>query len=380
MPGEKWNTAIKIRLYPSPEQAELMEKTFGCCRWLWNHILADVQEFYAAADLHFIPTPAHYKKEAPFLREVDSQPLCTVHQNLRRAFLDFFRNPGAFQYPQFKMKKSGKDSFTVYCRQYRTGPSIRLLGNGLQMPKLGFIKAAVHRKPLHWWDLRMVTVSRTATGKYFASVIFAYQAKKQEAVEPTQKTTLGLNHSISSLYVDSEGRRPEMPSWKRPQKKLAEMQRKLSRMQKGSRNYQEQQQKIRLLHEHIANQRRDFIHKESRRIANAWDAVCVRDADLNGLAQKLKGAKVMASGFGMFRDCLRYKLQRQGKACITVDRYTPTAKTCHECGFVHEGLGQREKIWTCPHCGAALSREVNAARNLRDMGLFQYKSKETSAA
>ena len=380
MPGEKWNTAIKIRLYPSPEQAELMEKTFGCCRWLWNHILADVQEFYAATDLQFIPTPAHYKKEAPFLREVDSQPLCTVHQNLRRAFLDFFRNPGAFQYPQFKTKKSGKDSFTVYCRQYRTGPSIRLLGNGLQMPKLGFIKAAVHRKPLHWWDLRMVTVSRTATGKYFASVIFAYQAKEKEAVEPTQKTTLGLNHSISSLYVDSEGRRPEMPSWKRPQKKLAEMQRKLSRMQKGSRNYQEQQQKIRLLHEHIANQRRDFIHKESRRIANAWDAVCVRDADLNGLAQKLKGAKVMASGFGMFRDCLRYKLQRQGKACITVDRYTPTAKTCHECGFVHEGLGQREKIWTCPHCGAALSREVNAARNLRDMGLFQYKSKETSAA
>jgi putative transposase len=380
MPGEKWNTAIKIRLYPSPEQAELMEKTFGCCRWLWNHILADVQEFYAATDLQFIPTPAHYKKEAPFLREVDSQPLCTVHQNLRRAFLDFFRNPGAFQYPQFKTKKSGKDSFTVYCRQYRTGPSIRLLGNGLQMPKLGFIKAAVHRKPLHWWDLRMVTVSRTAAGKYFASVIFAYQAKKQEAVEPTQKTTLGLNHSISSLYVDSEGRRPEMPSWKQPQKKLAEMQRKLSRMQKGSRNYQEQQQKIRLLHEHIANQRRDFIHKESRRIANAWDAVCVRDADLNDLAQKLKGAKVMASGFGMFRDCLRYKLQRQGKACITVDRYTPTAKTCHECGFVHEGLGQREKIWTCPHCGAALSREVNAARNLRDMGLFQYKSKETSAA
>ncbi len=380
MPGEKWNTAIKIRLYPSPEQAELMEKTFGCCRWLWNHILADVQEFYAATDLQFIPTPAHYKKEAPFLREVDSQPLCTVHQNLRRAFLDFFRNPGAFQYPQFKTKKSGKDSFTVYCRQYRTGPSIRLLGNGLQMPKLGFIKAAVHRKPLHWWDLRMVTVSRTATGKYFASVIFAYQAKKQEAVEPTQKTTLGLNHSISSLYVDSEGRRPEMPSWKKPQKKLAEMQRKLSRMQKGSRNYQEQQQKIRLLHEHIANQRRDFIHKESRRIANAWDAVCVRDADLNDLAKKLKGAKVMASGFGMFRDCLRYKLQRQGKACITVDRYTPTAKTCHECGFVHEGLGQREKIWTCPHCGAALSREVNAARNLRDMGLFQYKSKETSAA
>ena len=380
MPGQTWNTAIKIRLYPSPEQAELIEKTFGCCRWLWNHMLADVQEFYAATDLQFIPTPAHYKKEAPFLREIDSQPLCTVHQNLRRAFLDFFRNPAAFQYPQFKTKKSGKDSFTVYCRQYRTGPSIRLLGNGLQMPKLGFIKAFVHRKPLHWWDLRMVTVSRTASGKYFASVIFAYQAKEQKNVVPAQETTLGLNHSISSLYVDSEGYRPEFFSWKRSQEKLAEMQRKLSRMQRGSKNYQEQLQKIRLMHEHIANQRRDFIHKESRRIANAWNAVCVRDADLNGLARKLKGANVMDGGFGMFRDCLRYKLLRQGRTFIAVSRYAPTAKTCHECRFVHEGLGPREKIWTCPHCGAVLSREVNAARNLRDMGLLQYQSRETGAA
>ena len=370
MPGEKWNTAIKIRLYPSPEQAELMEKTFGCCRWLWNHILADVQEFYAAADLHFIPTPAHYKKEAPFLREVDSQPLCTVHQNLRRAFLDFFRNPVAFQYPQFKTKKSGKDSFTVYCRQYRTGPSIRLLGNGLQMPKLGFIKAAVHRKPLHWWDLRMVTVSRTATGKYFASVIFAYQAKKQEAVEPTQKTTLGLNHSISSFYVDSEGQRPEMPSWKKPQKKLAEMQRKLSRMQKGSRNYQEQQQKIRLMHEHIANQRRDFIHKESRRIANAWNAVCMRDDNLEEFRKKLPYGSL--AGFGMFRECLRYKLERQGKPLVLVDRYVPTTRTCSACGLVREAVGYRENTWTCPKCGTVHSREVNAAKNIKAQGLAQF--------
>lgn len=107
-------TAIKLRLYPTPEQAELMEKTFGCCRYLWNQMLSDVQEFYAAADVHYIPTPAHYKNGAPFLREVDSQPLCTVHQNLRKAFLEFFRNPAAFSYPRFKTKKSGRDSFTVY--------------------------------------------------------------------------------------------------------------------------------------------------------------------------------------------------------------------------------------------------------------------------
>ncbi len=113
----KQYTTIKLRLHPTPEQAEQMEKTFGCCRYLWNRMLADTAEFYAATGLQYIPTPAHYKKEAPFLREVDSQPLCTVHQNLRQAFLDFFRNPSAFRHPQFKTKKARRDSFTVYCRQ-----------------------------------------------------------------------------------------------------------------------------------------------------------------------------------------------------------------------------------------------------------------------
>ncbi|MBD5133229.1 MAG: helix-turn-helix domain-containing protein, partial [Clostridiales bacterium] len=111
---ETQHTVIKFRLHPTEEQAELIEKTFGCCRWLWNQMLSDVQEFYAATDEHYIPTPARYKKEAPFLKEVDSQPLCTVHQNLRKAFLDFFRAPSRFGCPQFKTKKARKDSFTVY--------------------------------------------------------------------------------------------------------------------------------------------------------------------------------------------------------------------------------------------------------------------------
>ena len=170
-------TTLKVRLYPSLEQAELFEKTFGCCRWLWNRMLSDTEEFYAATDLQYIPTPAHYKKEAPFLREVDSQPLCTVHQNLRQAFLAFFRNPGAFHRPQFKTKKARRDSFTVYCRQYRTGPSVRLIGDGLQMPKLGLINARVYRKPLHWWKLKSVTVTKSRSGKYFASIVFGYEAK-----------------------------------------------------------------------------------------------------------------------------------------------------------------------------------------------------------
>lgn len=368
----KQYTTIKLRLHPSAEQAVLMEKTFGCCRWLWNRMLVDAGEFYAASDMQYIPTPAHYKKEAPFLREVDSQPLCCVHQNLRQAFLDFFRNPGVFQYPRFKAKKDRRDAFTVYCRQYRTGPSIRLLERGIRMPKLGLVPATVHRRPLHWWQLRSVTVTKSRSGKYFCSIVFGYEVKPPVAAAPAPERTLGLQYSPARFYVDSEGGSPVLPDLAKSKEKLARLQSGLSRMEPGSRHYQEQLKKIRLQHEHIANQRKDFIHKESRRIANAWEAVCVRDLDLRELSRK--PIVVTDAGFGMFRECLRYKLERQGRACVTVDRYAPTARTCHVCGYVSGEPADRR--WTCPACGAELSREVNAARNIRDFGLREISGLE----
>lgn len=373
---------IKVRLYPNREQTELLEKTFGSCRYLWNQMLADVQEFYAATDIHYIPTPAKYKREAPFLAEVDSQALCAVHQNLRKAFMDFFRAPKRYSYPQYKTKKAQKDSFTVYCRAYHRGPSIVLTDNGIRMPKIGCIKAKLHRKPECDWQLRSVTVSKTKSGKYFCSIVFRSEELKAPQIIPTKERTIGLNHSLLHFYVDSEGNSIDVPdSIRRTKGKLVRMQQKLCRMDNGSRNYVEQTQKIRLLQEHIANQRKDFIHKESRRITNAWDAVCVRETDLVKLSQKVKGMNVMGSGFGVFRECLKYKLTRQGKSFIVIDQYTPTAKTCHECGFVYEALTAREREWTCPNCSTTHFREVNAAQNIRDWGLEQFRKQhqETSA-
>ncbi len=376
--GDMRYTVIKLRLHPTQEQAELLEKTFGCCRWLWNRMLSDTEEFYAATDLHYIPTPARYKKEAPFLREVDSQPLCCVHQNLRQAYLDFFRNPAAFGPPRFKTKKARRDSFTVYCRQYRTGPSIYLTKSGLQMPKAGLIPATIHRRPRQGWLLRYVTVSKSRSGKYFASIAFGYEVEAPARVTPTAERTLGLNQSLSRFYVDSGGNSPELPALEKSMEKLARIQRRLSRMEPGSGNYREQLQKLRLQYEHIANQRRDFIHKESRRIANAWDAVCVRQSDLGELPRAVRSGA--GPGFGMFRACLKYKLERQGKWYVAVDSYAPVAKVCHACGRVNEALAPRERVWTCPHCGASVTREVNTAQNLRDMGLAQLQSKANSVA
>ena len=369
-------TVIKVRLHPTAEQADLIEKTFGSCRYLWNKMLTDVQEFYAATDLHYVPTPACYKKEAPFLKEVDSQALCAVHQNLRKAFLDFFRNPSAFQYPKFKTKKAQKDSFTVYCRPYHTGPSIRITESGIQMPKLGVLPANLYRKPPLNASLRFVTVTKTKSGKYFCSITFGCKTKKPAEIVPAPERTLGLNYSLTRFYVDSEGGSPEQPQLAKSSGKLAKMQRKLSRMEHGSKNYEKQLQKVRLQYEHIANQRRDFIHKESRRIANAWDAVCVREDDLRDLAGIAVQENPAGIGFGAFRECLRYKLAHQGKQLLVVDRYFPSTRLCGQCGRVSaEGISPKLRTWVCPACGARLSREVNAAQNIKAQGLAQYAGK-----
>ena len=363
-------TTLQFRLHPAPDQTLLLEKTFGCCRWLWNHMLADAQEFYAATGLQHIPTPACYKGEAPFLREVDSQPLCTVHQQLRRAYLDFFRNPEAFGPPRFKTKKARKDSFTVYCRQYRTGPSIRLTDRGLQMPKLGLVPARVYRKPKPGWNLRLVTIRKTRSGKYFCAISYdmGLPAPAPRPL-PGPEETLGLHFSPARFYTDSKGQSPALPPL--GTEKLRRLQSRLARLEPGSRNYREQLQKIRLQQEHIANQRKDFAHQESRRIANAWEAVCLRETDLAALSERWGGGRVKERAFGRFRDCLRYKLERQGKRYVTVEPYAPAARTCQCCGAENKDLAPGKKLWRCPACGAELDRDANTARNLRDMGLAQ---------
>ena len=369
------NTTIKVRLDPTPEQAERFEKTFGCCRYLWNQMLADEERFYSETGAHFLPTPAKYKKDAPFLKEVDSGALVTVHQDLRKAFQHFFDDPVNYRHPVYKRKKSCKNSYTIYCKYYSAGngSNLYLTESGIRLPKMGVVRARLYRKPLHWWTLKTATISRTPSGKYFCSLMFEYPVKEPKAVLPTQETTLGLNFSLSHFYTDSNGYQANPPRWlAKSSQKLKRLQQKISRSQPGSRNREELLQKLRLLHEHIANQRKDFIHKESRRIANAWDAVCVKDTDLTEMARALPLGNVPEVGFGMFRTCLRYKLERLGKQYILVDKYFPSAKTCHNCGSVNDSLEPFVQSWTCPSCGARHDRGRNGAENLRDQGLKQF--------
>lgn len=304
------NTMIKVPLHPTQAQAALFEQTFSCCRYVWNRILADEQEFYAATDQHFLPTPARYKAEAPFLREVDSQALANVHQNLRQAFQRFFAHPEQFGYPKFKAENSRKNSYTTYCQYFKSGPTVYLTEDGIRLPKAGIVPANLYRKPLHWWKLKSATVSRSPAGKYYCTLLYEYTARAPEEVDPAPENTVGVSYSPSHLYVDSDGNRADLPQWiQESQEKLAAMERKLSHMEPGSKNYDQQLQRLQKLREHIANQRKDFIHKESHRLAKENDAVCVDDLVLRG--------KTPDTGFGQLRECLRYKLERQGKPYST---------------------------------------------------------------
>ena len=373
-------TTIKARLYPTPEQAELFEKTFGCCRYLWNQMLADEQRFYNETGSHFIPTPAKYKTGAPFLKEVDNQALIQEHNQLSQAFRAFFRDPEHFGYPRFKRKKDARNSFTASNHVFSSGPTIYLTEHGIRMTKAGVVKAVFPRRPRNGWQLRRITVSKTQTGKYFCSILFQYPAKVPEPVRPIPERTIGLKYSMAHFYVADDGSMPDPPHWlSASQEKLAKLQQKMARMVPGSRNYEEAVQKYRLLHEHIANQRKDFIHKESRRIANAWDAVCVRNDSLPELDRAMQLANGREAGFGMFRTCLAYKLERQGKSLLVVDRYTPTSKQCSSCGYqLPEGVSCGQPSWTCPSCGAVHQREVNAASNIKEAGLRQVQSRSSA--
>ena len=379
-PDIQYNT-IKVPLYPTPEQEALFQKTFGCCRYIWNRMLADHERFYNETGAHFIPTPAKYKKEAPFLKEVDNQALIQEHNKLAQAFRNFFRNPAAFGYPRFKRKKDGRDRFTACNHVMGGSETLYVTRDSVRMTKAGLVRAKFPRRPRSGWRLTRITVERTKTGRYYGCLLYACPVRRPEPVTPTEETTIGLKYSLAHFYVADGGTAANPPRWlKQSQEKLVKVQQKLSRLQPGSRNYQEQVQTYRLLHERIANQRRDFLHKESRRIANAWDAVCIRDDSLRAIAQTLGGGEVLHSGFGMFREMLRYKLERQGKQLLEVDRFVPTTKVCSACGAVNESIPPKARRWVCPACGAEHRRGKNAAVNIKAKGLARYQAGQVREA
>jgi putative transposase len=372
----KTNRAIFYRLYPNATQAKQLAKTFGCCRFVYNQVLAEQQDRYYYDQKHLSKEAANdyvnhvLKKNHSWLLEVDKFALTNAVYNVESAYKKFWCHECG--YPKFKSKRRSQNSYTTNM----TNNNIAILEGAVKLPKLGRVSACIHRQFSKDWLIKSATIKLVASGKYYVSVLFEKTTQPPVAIVPTKKTTLGLDYSSPHFYIDSNGQTADYNKYyRRSEKKLAHAQQSLSRKHKMSKNYAKQRRKVAIIHEHIANQRKDFCHKLSTAIAKQYDAVCVEDINLRGMAGSLNlGKSTNDNGFGMFRNMLEYKLKEQGKQFIVLDRWFPSTKLCPVCGTINKDIVLGVDEWDCPCYGTHHLRDDNAACNIRDAGLAQYAS------
>lgn len=357
---EKLNKAYKFRLKPNQEQRNLIERTFGSARFIYNRLLADSKAHYETTGKSKIFTPAMYKKEFPWLKEVDSLALANAQMNMKKAFTNFFQKRA--QFPKFKSKKHPKRSYSTNS----VNNSIRIEGNKVKLPKLGLVTFVNHRLIPQDHKIKSATISRTSTGKYFISILIEYQ---MEIIKQPSYNTVGLDFSMKELYVSSDGKKANFPRYYRAmEKKLARAQRKLSKRVKGSNNYHKQRLIVAKLHEKVANQRKDLLHKKSRELVSTYGAIAIEDLNMKGMSQALNfGKSVSDNGWGMFTTFLEYKVKLEGKQVVKIDKWYPSSKTCSSCGALKSNLKLSDRTFSCD-CGYTVDRDVNASINIKREG------------
>lgn len=370
------NSAIKYRAYPTTEQSVMFAKTFGCCRKVYNLMLSDKIESYKSTGKFVTVTPAKYKKDYPYLREVDSLALANKQMDLQEAFRNTFSKSRKKKngFPKFKSAKHSRKSYTTNNQK----GTVTIIDNKcIKLPKIGKVKAVIHRVPDDSWTIKSATVSQESDGKYYISVLFEFENTVNPYVAD-KTNAIGLDYASDGLYVDSNGNTGTNHKYYREShNKLAKAQRKLSRMQGSkkhevkSNNYIKQLRKVNKIHRHIANQRLDNLHKISTEIANQYDVVCVESLNMKAMSNKGfgNGKATLDNGYGMLLSMLEYKLSDRNKYLIKVDKWFPSSQICHCCGMLHPEMKNLAiRKMTCD-CGLTISRDQNAAINILKEGL-----------
>ena len=365
------NKAYKYRIYPNKTQQEQLAKTFGCCRFVYNQILALQEENYKNNIKHMSRFDANnycnhvLKTDYPFLKEVDKFSITNAIYSLEIGYQKFFQKKGG--YPKFKSKHSAKRSFTTNC----TNNNIEVLEFIIKLPKLGKVKAVVHRTVPDGYQLKSATISQERDGTYYCSVLYEYETKVMPV--PVQKV-IGLDYKSDGLYVSSDGEVCGSPKYYRKSaEKLIKAQRKLKHMQNHSSNYNKQQQKIAKIYRCETNQRKDFLHKKSTEIANQYDLVCVEALNMRSMSNKGfgNGKATLDNGYGMFLNMLNYKLSDRGKQLVKVDKWYASSQICSGCGAIHK-ITLSDRVYHC-ECGNFMDRDLNAAINIKNEGYRIYQ-------
>lgn len=362
---------FEYRIYPNAGQRELLQKTFGCCRYVYNKVLGIRQDEREKGcktrgiNSYIVQIPTWKKTTEPWLAEVDSMALQQSLRDLDRAYRNFFRNPGKVGFPKFKPKRAGRKS-------YRTNRIAIVDGRHVRLPKLGTVKARISR-PVEGRVLS-ATVKQVPSGKYFVTICCT--DVPGPAAREGSVGMLGIDAGVHDMATCSDGTRVANPKHlARSERRLAREQRRLSRRvgarkgERPSRNFERQRRKVARVHEKIASQRKDALHKFTTGAVRESQAIAVEDLNVRGMMANRKLAKAVsdAAMSEMIRQ-LEYKCAWHGRGFVKVSRWFPSSKLCGECGHVFGGLTLSMREWVCPECGAHHDRDLNAAENIAREG------------
>ena len=359
------NKAYKFRIYPNKEQEGLIQKTFGCCRFVYNQSLAHRQDKYKNENIKMSKFDCNnycnqiLKKEYEWLKEVDKWSLTNAIYNMDNAYQGFFKGKG---FPKFKSKKNNYKSYKTNFSNNNI--TIDYNCNAIKLPKLKWVKAKIHNIP--YGKIKSATISQVPSGKYFVSILV------EEDIQPINKNEnqVGIDLGISDLAILNNGIKFKNPRFiKQSEKKLAREQRRLSKMQKGSNNYNRQRIKIAKLHEHIANQRKDYLHKITSYLSKNYTLICLEDLSSSNLMKNHHLAKAIADvSWYEFNRQLAYKIDWYGGKIVKIDKWYPSSQICSSCSHKDGKKPLHIREWTCPNCGTHHDRDINASINILKEG------------
>ena len=359
--------AYKYRIYPNKEQRIYFAKTFGCVRFVYNQMLADrIKSYEENKDLEVktmkYPTPAQYKKEFEWLKEVDSLALANAQMNLDKAYKNFFRDKSV-GFPKFKSKKNNYKSYTTN----NLKGTIHIENSHIKLPKLkSMVKIKQHRE----FDglIKSCTISQVPSGKYFVSILVDTEINQLPKVDKK----VGVDVGLKEFAITSDGEFFHNPKWlRKSEKRLAKLQKDLSRKQKCSKNRNKARLKVAKLHEKISNQRKDFLHKVSTQLLSENQTIVIEDLKISNMQQNHKLAKAISEvSWFEFRTMLEYKASWYGREIIIAPTNYASSQLCSNCGNKSsqtKDLGCR--TYVCPVCGMVMDRDINAGKNLLKLAM-----------